>query len=193
MAAPRAAAAACSRRRHAAAAAGMRSRAWHGCLTPCVVSNCALLRAGTWSVCAIWWTPLAWRPAQSRWTCCATLVRTWGHGGTAQSTATAPLLCGCAQTRRRVHALRSRPTAPSCNALRHLLAPAAGGWLGRAFLGQAAFKGSPQELVSADSLGSADLEPNPAVRALVTLGTPHTPPPPDKVRVLPRTRLPPPS
>ena len=33
----------------------------------------------------------------------------------------------------------------------------------------------------ADTLGSADLEPHPAMRALVTLGTPHTPPPPEKV------------
>lgn len=59
---------------------------------------------------------------------------------------------------------------------------AAGGWLARAFIGQQQYKGPPELLVSADTLGSGDLEPNPAVRSLVTLGTPHTPPPPDKVR-----------
>ena len=57
---------------------------------------------------------------------------------------------------------------------------AAGGWLGRAFLGQGQFKDGTE--LSTDTLGSADAEPHPAVRALVTLGTPHTPPPADKVK-----------
>lgn len=56
---------------------------------------------------------------------------------------------------------------------------AAGGWLARAFLGQAEYKDQPLG-ASADTLGSADDEPHPAVRTLVTLGTPHTPPPADK-------------
>lgn len=59
---------------------------------------------------------------------------------------------------------------------------AAGGWLGRAFIGQEQYKDGAS--LSADTLGSGDLEPHPAVRALVTLGTPHSAPPPDKVRRL---------
>ncbi|KAL4434662.1 hypothetical protein ABPG77_002785 [Micractinium sp. CCAP 211/92] len=62
-----------------------------------------------------------------------------------------------------------------------LLGHSAGGWLARAFLGQAEYKDQPLG-ASADTLGSADNEPHPAVRTLVTLGTPHTPPPADKVK-----------
>ncbi|PRW60544.1 alpha beta-hydrolase isoform B [Chlorella sorokiniana] len=61
-----------------------------------------------------------------------------------------------------------------------LLCHSAGGWLGRAFLGQGQFKDGAE--LSQDTLGSADSEPHPAVRALVTLGTPHTPPPAEKVK-----------
>ncbi|KAI3429352.1 hypothetical protein D9Q98_005447 [Chlorella vulgaris] len=60
-----------------------------------------------------------------------------------------------------------------------LLGHSAGGWLGRAFLGQPQYTAAG---LSADTLGSGDLEPHPAVRSLITLGTPHTPPPPDKVK-----------
>lgn len=61
-----------------------------------------------------------------------------------------------------------------------LVAHSAGGWLARAFLGQVEYREGLN--ASADTLGSADLEPHPAVRALVTLGSPHTPPPPEKVK-----------
>lgn len=61
-----------------------------------------------------------------------------------------------------------------------LLAHSAGGWLGRAFIGQEQYKDGAS--LSADTLGSGDLEPHPAVRALVTLGTPHSAPPPDKIK-----------
>ena len=87
-------------------------------------------------------------------------------------------------------AWRRRLPLPSCspaNAAPPLWAPAqraAGGWLARAFIGQARYRGSGPELVSLDTLGSADLEPHPAVRSLTTLGTPHRPPPADKARWL---------
>lgn len=53
-----------------------------------------------------------------------------------------------------------------------LIGHSAGGWLGRAFIGQAQYKGS---------VDSSDDEPHEAVRSIITLGTPHTPPPADKV------------
>ncbi|PSC68432.1 GPI inositol-deacylase PGAP1-like [Micractinium conductrix] len=62
-----------------------------------------------------------------------------------------------------------------------LVAHSAGGWLARAFIGQGEYRQGGAN-ASEDTLGSAELEPHPAVRALVTLGTPHTPPPPDKVK-----------
>lgn len=54
-----------------------------------------------------------------------------------------------------------------------LIGHSAGGWLGRAFIGQQQFKEGPD---------SSDFEPHEAVRSLVTLGTPHTPPPPEKAK-----------
>lgn len=52
------------------------------------------------------------------------------------------------------------------------MAHSAGGWLGRAFIGQAIYKGG---------IDSSDEEPHEAVASLITLGTPHTPLPPEKV------------
>ncbi|GAB4822294.1 hypothetical protein N2152v2_009340 [Parachlorella kessleri] len=54
-----------------------------------------------------------------------------------------------------------------------LVAHSAGGWLGRAFIGQQQYKGGTD---------SSDDEPHEAVRALVTLGTPHTGTPAEKGR-----------
>eukprot|EP00887_Chlorella_sp_A99_P001212 scaffold14.g1212.t1 len=59
-----------------------------------------------------------------------------------------------------------------------LIGHSAGGWLGRAFIGQQQFKEGPD---------SSDFEPHEAVRSLVTLGTPHTPPPPEKASAKDRT------
>lgn len=50
-----------------------------------------------------------------------------------------------------------------------LVGHSAGGWLGRAFLGGCA-AGDPVEVCG---------EPHPAVRTLITLGTPHSAPPPE--------------
>jgi hypothetical protein len=55
-----------------------------------------------------------------------------------------------------------------------LLGHSAGGWLARAFIGQEQYK---------DGMNSSDMDPHPAVRSLITLGTPHTPPPPEKARL----------
>ena len=49
-----------------------------------------------------------------------------------------------------------------------LVGHSAGGWLARAFLGHSAWKPDPES--------STDEEPHEAVAAIVTLGTPHTPP-----------------
>jgi pimeloyl-ACP methyl ester carboxylesterase len=52
-----------------------------------------------------------------------------------------------------------------------LVGHSAGGWLGRAFIGETQWRDDPEH-------SSEDL-PHDAVAALVSLGTPHTPPPPD--------------
>lgn len=61
----------------------------------------------------------------------------------------------------------------------HLVGHSAGGWLGRAFLGEAKYQpgaapGTPSGLRAAG--------PNPLVRSITTLGTPQRPPPADKKR-----------
>lgn len=56
-----------------------------------------------------------------------------------------------------------------------LVCHSAGGWLGRAFLGDPQwFDGAGQGRSVA---GTVSATPNPLVRGLVTLGTPHVPPP----------------
>lgn len=55
-----------------------------------------------------------------------------------------------------------------------LVGHSAGGWLARAFLGQLDFKDDP--------LSSTEEDPQEGVRALISLGTPHTPPPPGTMR-----------
>uniref|UniRef100_A0A7S3QUW5 Uncharacterized protein n=1 Tax=Dunaliella tertiolecta TaxID=3047 RepID=A0A7S3QUW5_DUNTE len=81
-----------------------------------------------------------------------------------------------------------------------LIGHSAGGWLGRAFIGDPDFfpTGTLQQQQQLDTSGSAEissdaggsvseeetnrLRPNPRVRSLITLGTPQKPPPADKVR-----------
>lgn len=53
----------------------------------------------------------------------------------------------------------------------HMVGHSAGGWLARAFIGAERFK------AKGSGGGSSDFEPHPAVRSLVTLGTPNTPAP----------------
>lgn len=127
----------------------------------------ALLRANGWN---------------EQTVCCTWMGELDGRGGVVDWLLSDGLL-GCAVAwSRKYCTLRCATgyptqTAPAC----HPPAFAAGGWLGRAFLGQGQFKDGAA--LSADTLGSADSEPHPAVRAVVTLGTPHTPPPADKARV----------
>lgn len=67
----------------------------------------------------------------------------------------------------------THPHTQTCPPLQvDFVAHSAGGWLGRAFIGAQQYKGSTD---------SSDEEPHEAVRALITLGSPHTPPPPEKV------------
>jgi hypothetical protein len=68
-------------------------------------------------------------------------------------------------------ALATLAWLPACQV--DLIGHSAGGWLGRAFIGQEQYKGSTD---------SSYDEPHEAVRSLITLGSPHTPPPPEKVR-----------
>lgn len=66
-----------------------------------------------------------------------------------------------------------------------LVGHSAGGWLARAFLGQRRYHGAGMRDADGDDDDDDDGAggaPHPHVAALVTLGTPHTPPPPDKAR-----------
>jgi pimeloyl-ACP methyl ester carboxylesterase len=63
----------------------------------------------------------------------------------------------------------AQKSAPSDNQKVILVGHSAGGWLARAFIGQHQFKSNPLE--------SDPDAPNEAIAALVTLGTPHSPPP----------------
>ena len=54
-----------------------------------------------------------------------------------------------------------------------LIGHSAGGWLGRAYLADPAYSNHE---------ASANEEPNPAIASLITLGSPHQPPPPGKAK-----------
>ncbi|KAJ9531424.1 hypothetical protein QJQ45_006860 [Haematococcus lacustris] len=57
-----------------------------------------------------------------------------------------------------------------------LVGHSAGGWLARAYIGDPRYQGEPAASATAQPC------PNPAVRALVTLGSPQKPPPPELAR-----------